>query len=111
MIGRARQAWRVFRQQLRQVKAEQQGVGISRARILHQAKDIPEIKSQLAMVEGPGGAQKIPGAMTRMLDGKPMAFYTDGSLRHAFGRKVGKAARKLQKKARQRARAADQTNR
>lgn len=36
----------------------------------------------------------------RMLDGRPMVYFTDGSLRHVYGRKTAKAARKKLKLAR-----------
>lgn len=38
----------------------------------------------------------------RLLDGRPVVFFSDGSLRHAYGRSVAKAAYKKLKRARRR---------
>lgn len=113
MIRKAREAWHLLRKHYKEERAKQDGVAVSQARMVKQAKDIPEVRKQLAAVEGPGGSQPIPGAGLRMLDGKPMQFFTDGSLRHALGKRVGKAARKAMKRARrdERAKATSQASR
>jgi|SRR6185436_2572307 len=38
----------------------------------------------------------------RLMDGRPVVFFSDGSLRHAYGRAVAKAARKKLKRERRR---------
>lgn len=48
----------------------------------------------------------IAGAYVRMLDGRPMQYWTDGSLRHVGGPKLGKAGRKTLKRRKQAARRA-----
>lgn len=81
-------------------KARLSGEARSEARMILNAKDIPQISGKL---EGTGPAKPIPGVGIRMLDGKPMIFHTDGSLRHAMGRRLMKAERKALKKARREA--------
>jgi hypothetical protein len=76
----------VFGEKYRQAKARLQGKAISVARRVKTAKET--IKSSLR----PGPPRPVAGAYVRMLDGRPMQFYTDGSLRHALGAKPGKAA-------------------
>lgn len=56
--------------------------------------------AEVAKVESPNGAPAPTGIAVRMLDGNPMVYFNDGSLRHATGHKPGKAARKARKKAR-----------
>lgn len=86
-----------FKQRLRETRAELQGKALSRARML---KPLSEIR--------PGarkeGRPEPTDVHVRMLDGKPMTFHSDGSLRHFFGSKPGKAARKALKKQRVRER-------
>lgn len=107
MIGRA---IRTFREKLDEVKAEQKGEARSHARLVKQAQAIPELcDTQEITVEGktfsvqhlkkraPGAAQPTKVGV-RMLDGKPMVFFNDGSIRHAMGVKPGKAARKAMKR-------------
>ena len=84
-------------------KAELKGEALSHARRILPAQDIPSVANKLAGTNGhhqPGAPQAIRTTGVRMLDGKPMVFFTDGSLRHALGRKTTKAARKALKRAR-----------
>lgn len=78
-------------------KARLSGTARSRARMIKQAKDVPGLADRL--VPG-GGISRPTGDAVRMLDGKPMVFFTDGSLRHLVGKKTTKAARKALKRAR-----------
>lgn len=110
-----------FRKHFQRAKAEGRGEGKSFARLIKAARDIPGM-----LQERPKGQQKyfprtpytsmknahrvpvakgIAGAYVRMLDKKPMQFFTDGSLRHVLpGMKPGKALRKALKRLRQRQR-------
>lgn len=99
MIRKVREAMHVFRRHLKEVQAEQKGEARSRARMIKQAHDIPELRKALD-AHADGAARPIQGAGVRMLDGTPMQFFSDGSLRHPFGRKVTKAARKKIKRMR-----------
>lgn len=111
-----------FSENYKRVKAELTGKGKSFARLVKAARDIPGM-----LQERPKGQKKyhprtpyttmknlhrvpvargIAGAFVRMLDKKPMQFFTDGSLRHVLpGMKPGKALRKALKRLRQRQRA------
>lgn len=77
----------------RKAKADITGKATSRARRL---KGLVEIDPS---ARKPGVPQPT-GIRTRTIDGKPMMFFTDGSVRHAFGRATTKAARKRLKQAR-----------
>ena len=80
-----------FKRNLREARAERQGVALSRARRI---KPFAEIGK--AIVEG----RPTPTTTTlRMFDGAPMVYFSDGSLRHVTGYKAGKAARKVRKRA------------
>jgi hypothetical protein len=74
-------------------KADLEGKARSKARIVKQLRDIDS--SQIEV-----GPAKPTGVVVRMLDGAPMRFHSDGSLRHAMGFKPGKKVRKAMKKAR-----------
>ena len=78
-------------------KARLEGKGISRARMIKQAKDIPGIADKLTPWEG---APRSLGQGVRMQDEKTMVFYSDGSIRHVLGKRLIKAERKALKKAR-----------
>lgn len=97
MMGRLTGIGRELRENYDREKARIKGEARSQARMVKAAKDIEGIAESLTS----GPAKPIQGAGVRMKDGKPMVFHTDGSLRHAHGRAIGKAARKLLKKARQ----------
>lgn len=89
------------------------GKARSHARMILGARFIPEVMKALhttpvrtkirfgqrAKGRGPFIATKIAGSKIRMLDGRQYVFFTDGSLRHAFGRAVGKMAVKAAKRA------------
>lgn len=77
-------------------KAELKGEARSHARIIKNAVNVPGLATELRK----GPPARIPGAFVRMKDGVPMQFCTDGSIRHAFGKNVSKAAKKRAKKAR-----------
>lgn len=79
-------------QNLRREKARLKGEALSYARRILPAAEVKGV-----LEDGPVRAS---GVTVRMFDGKPMVFHTDGSLRHALGRKVTKAARKQLKQAR-----------
>jgi hypothetical protein len=87
---------------VRREKAHLEGRGFSEARMIKAAKDIPEVAKKLNGANGVTriGAPQPLKAGVRMLDGKPMQFFSDGSLRHAAGKRVTKAARKQLKRAR-----------
>jgi hypothetical protein len=90
-------------------KAKLQGKARSHARMVKTASEIDGVRQHLNGANGNtvvGAPTPIKGAVVRMLDGKPMIFHTDGSLRHALGRATTKAARKQLKKARRNSRVA-----
>lgn len=99
----------VFKEKLAEVSAEQKGEARSQARLIKQAQAIPELcDTQEITVEGKTfsvqhlkhhqGAPTPTKVGIRLLNGNPMVFFTDGSLRHALGSKPGKAVRKAMKK-------------
>lgn len=98
MIKSVRAAWRIFRKNYQEIRAEQKGIALSRARLVKSAQSVDGLQKLLKPEEKPA---PIAGATIRMMDGKPMTFHTDGSLRHALGRRAGKAARKAMKRDRQ----------
>lgn len=81
-------------------KARLEGKAVSQARVIKQAKDIP---GMLPDEPRSGAAEGIAGALVRMRDGATMQFHTDGSLRHAFGRRLAKDAKRRARKERRRA--------
>lgn len=100
-MGRLARIASTLKQKYREEKAHLKGEGISHARMVKQAKDIPEIAEKLAVGSGP--AQAIKGANITMKDGQPMAFFSDGSLRNLYGAKPeisGRQFRKLRKRVR-----------
>lgn len=114
-MGRMARIVGEFREQLRRARAEMKGEGRSRAVLIKQAMDIPEIRDRIATAETVkvgdkdvtvyrmnrvGPPRPIRGALVRDVDGAPKIFFDDGSLRHATGHKPGKAARKAIKRAR-----------
>ena len=68
------------------------------AKLILQAKNIEQLDKMLE----PGAPKAIPGAIVRTEDGALYCFATDGSLRHANGRKPDKAERKRLKRERRR---------
>lgn len=86
-----------FKRNFEREKARLSGRGRSTARMIRQAKDVPGLADRL--IPG-GGISRPTGDAVRMLDGKPMVFFTDGSLRHLMGKRLTKAARKALKRAR-----------
>lgn len=106
-VKRIPEAVDTFKEKLAEVKAELKGEARSRARMVKQAKDVPELAERLNGAKGVayvGAPRPIAGATIRMVDGKRMTFFNDGSLRHAHGVKPGKAARKALKRMRRRER-------
>jgi hypothetical protein len=81
-MGRMARIASTLTQKYHEEKARLKGEGISKARMVKQAKYIPEIATALT-VNGP--AKPIPGANVKMHDGDPLTFFTDGSLRSSFG--------------------------
>ncbi len=98
-MGRLARIAATLKQKYREEKANLQGVGLSKARMVKNAKDIPEISGYLAK----GPAKPIDGANVRMMNQQPMTFFTDGSLRNGYGARPdlsGRQLRKLRKKIR-----------
>lgn len=87
---------RELKENYKKAKAEFKGEARSQARLVYNGTEIPELAGKLNI--GQGRAHAIPAAFVRMKDGDPMQFYSDGSLRHALGKKPGKAARKEAKR-------------
>ena len=78
-------------------KVKLEGKALSKARLIKEWKDVPALAAACLKVEGP--PQPIEGAVVRTSDGKPMQYFSDGSLRHAFGRRLMKAERRALKRA------------
>lgn len=100
-MGRLARLASTLKQKYREEKAHLKGEGISKARMIKNAKDIPDIADQVKDRTGP--ARPIDGANVRMMDRTPMTFFTDGSLRSSFGAKPdvsGRQRRKLRKRLR-----------
>lgn len=87
---------RELRDNFNKAKQELAGKAVSRARIVFNGHG-----TSLAMShqKGPRVARPIAGAFIRMLDGDPMQYYDDGSIRHALG-KPDKKQRRLRIKTR-----------
>lgn len=98
MIATLRNLGKSLSQNYREAKAGLTGKAISRARMIKALRDIDE---SLLRKPGTPGAPKPTHIVLRMMDGKPMVYFTDGSLRHILGRAP---ARKAAKKARREAR-------
>lgn len=86
-----------FKDNYERAKADLKGEARSHARRIKTAAEIPEVGDHLSRKLQ--GAPQPTKVAVRMLDGKPMMFYTDGSLRHALGKRITKAARKALKRA------------
>lgn len=95
-MGRLARIAATLKQKYREEKAELQGVALSRARMIKNAKDIPEIAAAIKDHVGP--PQPIKGANIRMAGDKPMTFFTDGSLRSSFGPKPEVSGRQFRKR-------------
>lgn len=112
LVGEAlthpREVAKLVKRNYANAKDEGMGKAVSKARMILNARWIPEVVKFLhperrGLVRrfkgrGPFIPQRIKGARIRMLDGKLYDFFSDGSLRHAFGRKIGKMARKALKR-------------
>jgi len=85
-----------LKQNFAEAKDHLQGKAHSKARMIKQLQDAAG--DQLRTVTD--RAPRRTRLMIRTLDGHPMMFFDDGSLRHATGHKPGKAARKVLKRAR-----------
>lgn len=92
-MGRMARIAATLKQTYREEKAALQKVGLSRARLLKNATDIPEFAASLEHGNRP--ARPIPGANVRMASGQPMTFFTDGSLRNGYGPKPAMSGRQL----------------
>lgn len=92
-MGRMARIAATLKQKYREEKAALQGVGLSRARMVKNAKDINEIRESLV----PGPPKPIAGANVRMLNQQPMTFFSDGSLRNSYGTKPDISGRQLVK--------------
>lgn len=88
---------RELRDNYRIAKAEIAGQALSRARLVFNGHHVPGLN--MITGTGPRVAKPIAGSFIRMMDGDPMQYYTDGSLRHALG-KPDKVQRRLRIKAR-----------
>lgn len=87
-----------LKQNYHAAKGQMTGVAVSRARRL---KSLAEI-SLGSLVSGKGPRPAKPTSVhVRAIDGKPMTYFSDGSIRHSTGRAITKAARKRIKQARQ----------
>lgn len=84
-----------LRKNYKEAKANLSGQAVSRARRIKPLAEI--VGANFAAVKD--GPVRPTSAQVRMIDGEPMRYFTDGSLRHATGYKPGKAARKARKKA------------
>ena len=86
-----------LKRHFKEAKAELRGLAISRGR---RVKPLSEINSgERDKLAGCGENRPAPTTVgVRMLDGKPMTFYNDGSIRHAFGKPGRKAAKKARRK-------------
>ncbi len=76
----------------RKAKAEIAGQAVSKARLVFNGLHVPGL--DIVKGKGPRVARPIAGAFVRMMDGDPMQYFTDGSLRHALG-KPNKKQRRL----------------
>jgi hypothetical protein len=90
-----------FKENLKQVRAEQRGEGISKARLILQARDVPGIGAQM---DNPvanrirvGGPRPIANGYVLSLDKEAYQFHTDGSLRRVVGPKPNLSGRQLRK--------------
>lgn len=113
MFDKIRGVARIFKKTLQEELEHSKGKAVSRARKLLGATMIPQVTAGLQPYKrgekfclgrrpkgrGPFIARPIAGARIRMLDGRQYVFFSDGSLRHAFGRAVGKMAVKAAKRA------------
>lgn len=116
MFENIRGAARLLRRNVAEELDRAKGKAVSHARMVLGARFIPEVVKYLhdspvrskirfgqrAKGRGPFIARPIAGSKIRMLDGRQYVFFTDGSLRHAFGRVVGKMANRAAKRARRR---------
>lgn len=93
-MGRLARIAATLKQKYREEKAGLQGVGLSKARMVKNAVDIPEIRGYLT--KG-GPAKPIEGANVRMMNKQPMTFFTDGSLRNSYGARPELSGRQLVK--------------
>lgn len=87
-----------LKQNYREAKGAITGQAVSRARLIKQLTQIVD-PNKVAEAHASTPVAQPTGITVRMLDGAPMMFHTDGSLRHSFG-KPSKAARKKLKRAR-----------
>jgi hypothetical protein len=88
---------RELRDNYRKAKAQIDGKAMSAARLVYNGLHVPGL--DIVTGKGPRVARPIAGAFVRMMDGDPMQYFTDGSLRHALG-KPDKKQRRLRIKAR-----------
>lgn len=90
---------RQLRENYNKAKAELVGKAVSRARLVFNGHHVPGL--DVVTGKGPRVARPIAGAFVRMMDGDPMQYHTDGSLRHAFGKPDKKERRRRIKKLRE----------
>lgn len=81
-------------------KAKLEGKAMSQAVRIRPLAEVRELSKDTTVM--PPGPARPTDARVRMPDGTPMVYWTDGSLRHLTGYKPGKAARKAQRRSRQR---------
>lgn len=117
-INHPREVMGLVKKNYTDAKDSAAGKAVSHARLIRGGRFIPEVMKFLRPYRrgekfclgrrpkgrGPALAVPILGARIRMLDGKVYQFFSDGSLRHAFGRQIGKLARKALKRRRTRER-------
>jgi hypothetical protein len=90
-----RKAAKLFSQNLKEVRAEQRGEGISKARLILQAREIPGIAKDLVHRTTP--PRPIANGYVLSMDREAYQFHTDGSLRRVVGRKPNLSGRQLRK--------------
>lgn len=81
-----------LRRKYQEAKAELTGQAISKARLIKRLVDI----DQGRLKDGPA---QPTGVVLKMLDGQPMMYYSDGSLRRVLGKKRphGVSARQMRR--------------
>jgi hypothetical protein len=89
-------------QHYREEKAKATGVAVSRARMIKQLKDILKDWKRPGQPRPP----QPTNVTIRMMDGRLMVYFDDGSLRHVMGRSASRAASKKARRALRRERRA-----
>jgi hypothetical protein len=83
-----------------EAKAELAGQAVTRGRLLRALKDV---QPGLLRPRRSSGAPEPTSVVIRDMRGRPMVYFTDGSLRHVMGYKPTRAERRAAKTARRKA--------